>query len=160
VALELSSRGLTTIVLDRRDVATGSTAASTSMLQYEIDEPLTSLIEMIGKHDAQRAYLECARGIELVENATSAVGKSCGFKYSPSLQIAVKPTDVAKMMAEYQARVEAGFDVTWLNRSQLKKTWGIDGFGAILSTLGASVDPYALAIAALDTVVRRGGGSI
>lgn len=157
VALELTLRGLTTTVLDRRDVATGSTAASTSMLQYEIDEPLTSLAGMIGQHDAQRAYLECARGIKLVENATIAVGDNCGFRYSPSLQIAVKSSDIDIMKVEYKARADAGFDVVWLSRSQLNKTWGVDGFGAILSGLGASIDPYALAIAALNKVVELGG---
>ena len=36
-ALELTKRGFDVVVIDRRDAGGGSTSASTSMLQYEID---------------------------------------------------------------------------------------------------------------------------
>ena len=157
IALELASRGLHTVVIDRRDVASGSTAASTAMLQYEIDEPLTRLTERFGRHVAEQAYRECGRGIDLVEAATRVANAPSGFRRSPSLQIAVNASDCPAMLAECGARAEAGFEVTWLERDALSKEWGLDGAGAILSRLGASVDPYALAVGALLKVVELGG---
>ncbi|MDE1190544.1 MAG: FAD-dependent oxidoreductase [Arachidicoccus sp.] len=37
--------GYKTTIIDRREIANGSTSATTSMLQYEIDVPLYELIE-------------------------------------------------------------------------------------------------------------------
>src|ERR1700685_1671030 len=47
-AVRLAESGLDTVVVDRRDVAHGSTAGSTSLLQYEIDEPLHRLPRRVG----------------------------------------------------------------------------------------------------------------
>ena len=42
VAFQLSKEGHDTALIDRRDILLGSTSATTSMLQYEINEPLYS----------------------------------------------------------------------------------------------------------------------
>jgi hypothetical protein len=41
--------GFKTILIDRREIGHGSTSATTSMLQYEIDVPLYQLIDLIGE---------------------------------------------------------------------------------------------------------------
>lgn len=156
-ALELVDRGLDVVVVDRRDVATGSTAASTSMLQYEIDELLVDLADAIGWEQASAAYRECARGIELVERATQRVGELCGFRRSPSVYVAPTRRSAATLRRELDARRAAGFDVDWVEPDELRDTWGIAGEGAIVSQLGGSVDPYRLAHASLAEVVARGG---
>ena len=157
IALELTRRGLDVVVLDRRDVAGGSTSASTSMLQYEIDELLVDLIDAIGPDDAMAAYRECNRGIDLVERATQATGHNCGFRRSPSVFMAVKRRDVATLRRELDARASAGFDVRWLDADDLRSRWGLVGLAAIESTAGASVDPYQLSYQAIATVEHRGG---
>lgn len=157
IALELTRRGIDVVVVDRRDVGGGSTSASTALLQYEIDELLIDLTRALGAADATTAYRECARGIELVERATQVVGRSCGFRRSPSVFMAIKRADIPTLRDELEAREAAGFDVQWLDEAQLGDRWGLTGKAAIESSLGASVDPYALAFHALDTVRRRGG---
>lgn len=57
VAHHLAAEGVAVVVLDKHDVALGSTAASTSLLQYEIDVPLHRLIRLLGEPRAVRAYL-------------------------------------------------------------------------------------------------------
>ena len=49
VAYELCRAGFEVVIADRRHVGFGSTAASTSLLQYEIDVPLHELIQSVGK---------------------------------------------------------------------------------------------------------------
>lgn len=58
-AFHLTKAGMDVAVMDKRDVASGSTSASTAMLQYEIDTPLTELIAKMGKADAERSYHVC-----------------------------------------------------------------------------------------------------
>lgn len=157
IALELSRRGRDVTVVDRREIGGGSTSASTALLQYEIDELLIDLADAIGPDDATLAYRECGRGIELVERATQTVGHLCGFRRSPSVFMAIRKADVARLRSEFDARAAAGFDVEWLDSTALRDRWGLTGIAAIESALGGSVDPYALASHALAAVADRGG---
>ena len=56
------------MVLDSRDIAHGSTAASTALLQYEIDTHLVELTRLLGADAAMRAYLACAASFSLLQN--------------------------------------------------------------------------------------------
>ena len=56
VADALAGAGASVVVLDRRAPACGSTAASTSLLSYEIDVGLVELVDMIGRDEAVRGY--------------------------------------------------------------------------------------------------------
>ena len=48
VAVHLVEAGIKTLVIDKRDIGTGSTSASTALLQYEIDVPVRELIKKVG----------------------------------------------------------------------------------------------------------------
>ncbi len=66
----LMEKGYKVVLIDKRDIAMGSTAATTSMLQYEIDVPLYKLAEMIGEEGA----VECCReGIKAIHNIQKLV---------------------------------------------------------------------------------------
>ena len=56
------------VVIDKRDVANGSTAATTSMLQYEIDMPMVDLADMIGAQGAVECYKAGIESIETLHN--------------------------------------------------------------------------------------------
>ena len=56
VADALLQAGQTVAVLDRRGPIRGSTAASTALLQFELDQPLSLLVSKIGRARAVRAY--------------------------------------------------------------------------------------------------------
>jgi len=58
------SRDHTVAVLDRRPPLTGSTVASTALLQWEIDLPLTALARGIGLAEARRAYLRSRSAVD------------------------------------------------------------------------------------------------
>ena len=156
IALELTRRGLDVVVLDRRHAGGGSTSASTSMLQYEIDELLVDLGDAIGIDAAATAYRECNRGIDLVERATQSVSHNCGFRRSPSVFMAIRRRDVDVLRRECEARAAAGFDVEFLGRDELATRWGLDAYAAIESAAGASVDPYQLCYRALERATQWG----
>src|SRR5687768_3578663 len=56
MAFQLSKEGYDTVLIDRRDVSLGSTSATTSMLQYEVDTPLYHLIQKVGEVTAVHCY--------------------------------------------------------------------------------------------------------
>lgn len=55
-AESLSAAGFKVILIDRRGPLKGATSASTALLQYEIDTPLTVLSGQIGRDKAMRAW--------------------------------------------------------------------------------------------------------
>ena len=56
IAEMLSDAGLRVVVVDRRGAVRGSTAASTSLIQYELDKPLTKLAAIVGREKAERMW--------------------------------------------------------------------------------------------------------
>ena len=56
IADELSAHGHDVAVVDQRDVGWGSTAASTALLQYEIDIHMVDLAKQYGEDNAVLAY--------------------------------------------------------------------------------------------------------
>src|SRR6185503_728109 len=52
----LVQEGIDCTLIDARSIGLGSTCASTSLLQYELDIPLYKLIQMIGIKGAVRSY--------------------------------------------------------------------------------------------------------
>lgn len=63
IADELTSHHFDVAVIEERDVGWGSTAASTALLQYEIDTHLVDLAKRYGEDAAVLAYQGCATAI-------------------------------------------------------------------------------------------------
>jgi glycine/D-amino acid oxidase-like deaminating enzyme len=155
VAHELASHGHEVIVLERRDVAWGSTAASTALLQYEIDASLGDLSRSVGTEAAAAVYLACADAIDRLAALARDVG-DVGFARRQSLYYASRVADVAALEAECAARDALGLRVQWLQRDALAERFGLAAPAAILSAKAASMDPYRMASRLLARL-RRGG---
>lgn len=158
IAETLSSEGHEVVVLDRRDVATGSTSASTALLQYEIDVHLTDLTERYGEELARMAYLACYESIPLLEERVSKLGLDvCGLKRRDSIYLASSRRDAKRLEAEAEARMRAGIEVEVWHRAELIERLGVDRDCALHSTRAAQVDPYLLTHGLLAEVMKRGG---
>ena len=80
VAEAATAAGLSTVVLDRRPPGCGSTAASTALLQFEIDTPLTQMVDEIGFEKARRAWLRSYAAISGLERMVRGLGIDCAFR--------------------------------------------------------------------------------
>lgn len=85
VAHELCRTGLKCCVVDKRSIATGSSAASTALLQYEIDVPLCRMAKQIGEQNAVIAYRSCLQSISDIENVLKETGIGADFEWMPSI---------------------------------------------------------------------------
>jgi glycine/D-amino acid oxidase-like deaminating enzyme len=148
IADALVDAGLDTVVLDKRDVAWGSTAASTALLQYEIDTELAELGRAIGMRDALRAYRACEHAMDDLARIAETL-KGDGYTACRSLYLALVRRHLPRLRAEYTERVRHGFDVEWLESASLQEKFGVRAFGALLSRPAGRVDPYRLAHALL-----------
>lgn len=144
MAYQFSKEGYKTILIDKRDVSLGSTSASTSLLQYELDEPLYSLIDKVGENAAVDTYLEGVNAIERLGKITQSMKAECGFEAKNSVYIAHSEKEYDRIKKEFEARKQAGLRVKLLSKKQLKDQYGAKGEGAIFSETGASTDVYKL----------------
>ena len=145
IAYQLSKEGYGTVLIDKRDIAMGSTSATTAMLQYEIDEPLYSLIDKVGENAAVDSYQEGVLAIDKLAKIINTVKSDCGFKKKKSLYMADSEKDLEWLRKEFECRKKFQLQVEWITAPHLKNQFGMIGQGAILSTAGASLDAYRLA---------------
>ncbi len=155
IARALIDAGLDTIVLDRRDVGWGSTAASTALLQYEIDTELLQLSKLVGEQHALAAYKACEAAVLELQAIADDVG-DVGWREAPSLYLASSRRDARRLRPEFDARREAGFRVEWLDESALRERFGLVAPAAILSRPAAHVDPYRFTHRLLAQLCERG----
>lgn len=139
----LVNAGIKCVTVDSRTIGLGSSCASTSLLQYEIDTPLCELKELVGLKNAEKSYQLCNYAIE-------ELGKICKelnydeFEFKKSFYYAAYKKDIPFLKREFEARKKAGFDVSYLDEKQIKSQFGITSAGAILSNHGAQTNAYGL----------------
>ncbi len=155
VAWELVNRGVDCLVVDARSVGLGSTCASTSLLQYEIDIPLHQLQQQIGEKQANRAYALCAQSISDLAEIAGATGFK-NFQHRQSLYYAAYKKDRAMLQQEYKSRKAQGYEVVWLEPAEIKQLYGFDSSGAILSKAAATTDAYGFTHALLQAGMTKG----
>ena len=156
VADALIATGKRIVVLDARDVAQGSTSASTALLQYEIDTHLTELVEMLGAKPAMQAYRACAESFSLLEKRFPELLPQANYERRPSLYVASDDRAVDRLRAELAARLNIGLACQWIEADELRRRFGCQRPGGILSALGAQVDPFRLARALFAGCARHG----
>jgi len=155
IARSCTDAGLHTIVVDRRDAAWGSTAASTALLQYEIDIELAALARLISMESALTVYRACEAALATLADIAAKLG-DVGFARASSLYLASHWHHRRRLHKEFTLRREHGFEVEWLDRAALRKRYGIEAWAALRSVPAAQVDPYRMTYALLENLRASG----
>lgn len=153
-ALLLAGHDVT--VLDRRGPVKGSTAASTALLQFEIDTPLTELTRKIGKERAIRAYWRSATGVDYLRHRIMELHIDCDFTERETLYLCGDRLNATAMKHEVATRQKAGLRSLYLNRRELHDLTGMDRTGASLSRGSGELDPVKLVSSLWRSAVARG----
>jgi len=155
VADRLTQEGMDVVVLDRRESGVGSTAASTALIQYDIDLELRALADKIGAENAARAYRCAADAVRTLATTVAAL-EGVEFHPRPSLYLASTGRDARRLQRETEARAAIGLDVEWLEGDAVASRYGFTSNGAIRSALAGEVDALAMTRALLERAVSRG----
>jgi glycine/D-amino acid oxidase-like deaminating enzyme len=156
VAHHLVAQGVHTVMVDRRPTAQGSTAASTGLLQYEIDTPLIDLIQCLGRQHAVDAYRASLQSVEAFEPLVADLGDRCGLTPRISLYLAARENDLQHIRDECEARQSMGIDVRFLSRQTLQDQFNLARPAALLSAKAFDVDPYHLTLRLISKSIQRG----
>lgn len=156
VADALTSERLSVVVLDRRAPASGSTAASTALLTYEIDVDLTELIGKIGEQDAVRAYRLSAASVSALGRIAASLALPTGFVQRPSLYLATHRRHTRRLQQEVEVRQRHGLDAEYWSRERVEQTYGFPSHGALRTSSAGGIDPIRLTRALLQRAVAGG----
>jgi glycine/D-amino acid oxidase-like deaminating enzyme len=156
LAEALTTRGLSTIVLDRRQPGHGSTAASTALLQYEIDTPLTMMRERIGAERSARAWQRSYRSVADLGVLVRRLGIASDFFPRSAVYLAGDVLDPQQLATECEARRTMGLPTMFLSASELHSLANIDAEAGLFSRGAAEVNPVQLTEGLLASAVQRG----
>jgi glycine/D-amino acid oxidase-like deaminating enzyme len=156
IADAILESGKTVAVFDRRGPAKGSTAASTSLLEFELDTPLTLLSERIGREKAARAYWRSASGVAYLQARIQDLGLRCAFRPRSVVYLPGNILDVAGLKREAAARAAIGLRSRFVESAELRSLAGLSGRGAVVSPGGGELNPVALVAGLWRSASARG----
>lgn len=156
IAEQLSDAGFDVVIVDRRGPTDGSTAASTAMLQYEIDTPLHQMAERIGRDKAERIWRRSRQSVDALRERTDRLGLDVDGATRGSIYLDGNVLDAAGLAREAEARRRAGFEIELLKPAQVEDRYGIKGRHAIIGYGNYSADPRRLAAGYLNVAISRG----
>ena len=156
VAVHLVEAGVKTLLIDQRDIGTGSTSASTALLQYEIDVPLRELIKKVGLGAATRSYELCREAIGKLERLAARLKIDCGFERKPSLFLARHQQEIPELREEFQLRRKMGLELQFFDDAAIRKRFPFSRPAALFSQDGGQVDPHRLTHGLLAAGRRAG----
>jgi glycine/D-amino acid oxidase-like deaminating enzyme len=156
IADRLTTAGISTIVVDEREIGWGATAGSTALLQYELDRSLGELSRIRGESEAVHCYQSCVAALDELDHIVRDLGVDVGYQKRRVLYLASRQSDVARLEQERHLRSQHDIPVEFWNKATLRRLTGIDRPGALTSSHAAQVDPYHLTVALLQRAEQLG----
>lgn len=157
VADTLMQAGYSVLALDRREPMSGSTPASTALLQFELDKPLTELTRKIGKSDAARAWWRSAEAVRALQERIEALQIHCGFEERSTIYLPGNMLGTRQLKLEAADRQKLGLRSEFIDRQHLHDLTGMDKPGAILSHGNGEANPVRLVAGLWRHFLARGG---
>ncbi len=158
-AWQLVQAGLDTVLVDAREIGWGSTSASTALLMYDLDVQLVDLTHQVGRERAEavyRAAREAVHSLCAMSGALSAERVPSSVRRVPTLYLASRASDAARLRREQAAREQAGLEVEYWDREEIARHFPFSRAAALWHEDAAQVDPLAFTHALLADGVRHG----
>lgn len=152
----LTEAGHDVVLIDRRGASLGSTPATTALVQFEVDVPLTELRGKIGVDKATRAWRRARLAVGNLRDRIDELSIACRMNPRPTLYLAGNVLTGSALRKEARLRSAAGLSGRYLTASELEAGFGIDRAGAILSHGNLALDPVKLTSGLLARAAARG----
>lgn len=153
----LAKAGFDVVIVDRRQPSAGSTSASTALLQYELDTPLTELTVRHGESAAGLAYRRSVQALRDMHELVRELGDDCDLRSCRSLYVAGQLLTSSQLHDECLARNDIGIRCAMVDQETLLADYGVDAEAGLVSTVAMEIDPLQLTRALLHACHERGG---
>lgn len=156
LAERLSRLTSSIVVLDRHRPQTASTAASTSLLQWELDTPLSELSGKLGSKAAGDIYQASALAVRDILTLNAELDIDCHCMARPSLYVCGNRLGRAELGHEHRQREQFGLPSQYVAATELQRIFGFTAEAALYSEGAAEANPVALAQGLMQAAVKRG----
>ncbi|KFN01584.1 FAD-binding oxidoreductase [Bacillus clarus] len=156
IAYLLAKIGMKVVLIDKRSIAHGSTAANTGLLQFAHDKSLTSFIHTFGEKKGVRAYRLCYEALQSLERVVPSLDINPHFIPRGSLYYASRNEDVSFLQEEYNTLRHHGFPVEYFTDADIKKRYSFTKPAALYTRGDAEVNPYLLAHSLIHKAKQHG----
>ena len=153
----LAASGRNVALVDRRAPASGSTAASTALVMWEIDTPLTHLAKEIGLDAAGARWRRVFDAVERLQGKVAALGQPA--QVAPIVYLAGTLLDADGLRDEAAARARFGLRSEWHDAGAIADRFGIAPRVGLVSGGSFPADPVTLTLALLERA-RAAGVSV
>ncbi|KQL49374.1 amino acid oxidase [Brevibacillus choshinensis] len=144
------------VLVDKRQIAQGSSSANTGLLQFANDKSLTSCMHSFGEEKGVRFYQLCKQAVDQLEGISQSIGIFPDYRRRDCLYYASQTDDIKALQLEYQNLKKHGFPVRYLEQTEVEKRFSFSKSGAIYSTGDAEINPYKLANGIIEDATRKG----
>lgn len=152
----LMNEGLTVALLEKNEIAAGSTAANTGLLQYSNDIQLQELAERIGEQDAARFYQLCYEAINDLEQIAQTLPDNANFIRRPSICFASKLKDAKKLQNEFDMLTKHGLPAEYWNKHIISERLPFEAAGALYTKNDAEINPYKFVVHLAEQLKKKG----
>lgn len=156
IADALTDAGHDVLLIDRRQPGAGSTRASTALLQYEIDTPLSRLAEQIGPVSAGQIWRRSRLAVDALHDRVHQLQLDCDWEERPALCLDGNVLSPRGLQAEQAARRRAGFQAEYLTAAEVERVTQIRGRAALRTSRNYQCDPARLTSGLLWRAHERG----
>jgi glycine/D-amino acid oxidase-like deaminating enzyme len=119
LAERFTRMGKRVVLIDRRRPVTGSTAASTALLLWELDAPLLEIEDRLGFDAAKTIASVCRRAVPGIGALVNELGFEADFALRPSLYLAGDRLDAHDLREEARLREAMEIEARFLGEGDL-----------------------------------------
>jgi glycine/D-amino acid oxidase-like deaminating enzyme len=132
-AYHLSKAGYKVVVLEKDEIGSGATGASSGVLYYGSGTNFVPAIEMYGKERATLLWNATAQVIEDIAKTIKEYNIECGFRRPGSVMIAKTDEEVKELQEEHERLKEIGIETKVLTSGEVKTIYPLVPFLAGLT---------------------------
>lgn len=152
----LAEQGVDTILVERGQIAGGSSLASTGLLQYASDKTLTSCINTFGEEPAVHFYRLSQQALEKLKQISAELKEAERLTERSSVYLASSEQDAKKLREEYDTLQRFGFPAEWWTPEVIAERFPFQYPGAIYTPGDAELNPFAFVHGILCRVSEQG----
>ncbi|AIQ51669.1 NAD(P)/FAD-dependent oxidoreductase [Paenibacillus sp. FSL R7-0331] len=149
-AYRLSLSGASTVLIDKRAVASGSSHANTGLLQIANDKSLTACINTFGEANGVLFYKLCQQALGKILELPSLLDIDPQIIPRSSLLYASTPEDVPMLRQEHETLTAHGFDSEFWDTDKIGAHYSFSKPAALYSRGDAETNPFRTVHSLID----------
>ena len=150
-----SKEGIDSVILEKSRIAHGSTSITTSLLQYELDSNLMSLMESVPSEQVINSYKLGITALKEIEKFINENGNGCNYIKRDTLLYTAKDLEKKEIYEEYKIRKENGFNVKFISEEENPFSFDLKA-GLYAIEGGAELDPFKYTHQLLEVATNNG----